>query len=114
MTNATAIRNSSLMTPTDGALRVGHTPQGVSAVGIVGLEGSPIIRSDNGRSIPIEHIKTKFCRACGVTKLTSDFYTIRDYGSQRLLIYPSARCKPCHNESCRKNQAIRRAKRRTL
>lgn len=51
----------------------------------------------------------KLCRACGATKLTSDFYVIRDYAKLGMTSYPSARCKPCHNSRTAENQRARRA-----
>ena len=51
----------------------------------------------------------KLCRACGVTKPVSDFYTINDCAAIGRNRYPSARCKPCHNERTAENQRVRRA-----
>jgi hypothetical protein len=53
---------------------------------------------------------SKLCRACGVPKPTSDFYTINDYAAIGMKSYPSARCKPCHNALRTHNRRERRAR----
>ena len=56
----------------------------------------------------------KLCRACGDTKLVSDFYTIKDYSSLGMTSYPAARCKPCHNSRTAENQRVRRRAQKLL
>ena len=82
-------------------------------------EESTYIPEDNNFEFdgPLTQLTLRFdklCRACGATKLTSDFYKIVDYAKLGMTTYPSARCKPCHNARTAENQRVRRQAQKLL
>lgn len=91
----------------DADSRLGETPRTPGAYSL-------ILRDDDhfefdGSLKQLYFRFDKLCRACGQTKLTEDFYQIRDYSKLGMTTYPAARCKPCHNERTAENQRERRA-----